>query len=262
MELSTSTQACLLLTTRLSARDASEVLTAEQFSLLREKLGEENSISLLLEGNAEAVLCEYEISAKFAKQIMQLLSRGVGLAIATEKWSRTGVWIVGCEDPEYPLSIQSCGTIPPVIFGYGSLELLDGGGVIVDESLETKFGLNDLATVIDGLKTSAVGILDLVRSREILVELLQRGGQAVGITYKDLVAYGSVEQLRRAVLGGRLVLVSSRPPGHQMKDKPIYEEAIKQAIGDPHVTRHAIQVLNEKESEGNDPPTQQLDLGF
>ena len=104
--------------------------------------------------------------------------------------------------------------------------------------------------------------MDLQGSRDVIVELLEQGGQAVGITYKDLLSYGSVESLRRAIMNGRLVLLSSRPPGESTGAPPIYEPAMVRMIADDELTDYSPGVTHHEEPTEKDPPAQQMDLGF
>lgn len=66
-------------------------------------------------------------------RILQLLSRGHSLALATEKWLRTGLWVVTRSDVAYPWRLkQRLKTeSPPALFGAGDMGLLNAGGLAV-----------------------------------------------------------------------------------------------------------------------------------
>ena len=263
IELSVSTQVGLLLTLQLSARDASSVLNPDEWRNLCRSIGGVGQLEMLLHQPQE-LLAKAGVSDEYIQRIQQLLSRGVGLAIASEKWSRSGVWILGVGDPEYPRRVrESVGEyIPPILFGYGNRELLVQGGVAITDERVPKGAAKAVAASIDEKKTAAVGLLDLQGSRDVIVELLEQGGQAVGITYKDLLSYGSVESLRRAIMNGRLVLLSSRPPGESTGAPPIYEPAMVRMIADDELPDYSPGVTQYEEPTEKDPPAQQMDLGF
>ena len=55
-------------------------------------------------------------------------------------------------------------------------------------------------------RACTVGLLDRSQSRAVIRESLFHGGQALAVTYKDLVSYGSTPELREAIMNGSLTL--------------------------------------------------------
>ena len=263
MSITINSQVCLLLTTRFSQRDETEVLSPWQWGDLCQSLGGVSNLGTLLDGSAEQIMQDCNVNRELQGKVVTLLSRGVGLALASEKWLRAGVWVIGAGDPEYPLGLSrlEIEKRPPLLFGYGSFEMLEQPSVAVDERL-SKADIGKIACVVDDLRASTVGLLDRRHSRAIIRETLSRGGQALAVTYKDLVGYGSTAELRDAIMNGSLTVVSSKPPGQHDNRGPVYEKEIVVGLSDSALTQNVLERFEIQEPEGNDPPAQQLDFEF
>lgn len=263
MSITVNSQVCLLLTARFSQRDETEVLSPSQWGGVCKSLGGVSKLGALLDGNAERILQACNVNRELQGKVVTLLSRGVGLALASEKWLRAGVWVLGAGDPEYPLGLSrlEIEKRPPLLFGYGSFEMLEQPSVAVDERL-SKAEIGEVARVVDDLRVGTVGLLDKSHSRAVIREALSRGGQAVAVTYKDLVSYGSTAELREAIMNGSLTVVSSKPPGQHDNRGPVYEREIVMGLSDSALTQNVLERFEMQEPEGNDPPAQQLDFDF
>lgn len=62
-----------------------------------------------------------------------LLRRGTALALAMEKWRRSGLWILSRSDAAYPkrLKRKLGQAAPPLLYGAGNPSLLENGGVAI-----------------------------------------------------------------------------------------------------------------------------------
>ena len=194
------------------------------------------------------------------------LGRGVGLAMASEKWLRSGVWILGAGDREYPrnLHLLPVESMPPVLFGYGSVEMLEHSSVAIDQRLRS-IGEVELAIAVDDLAACTIGMLDESHSRGVILASITSGGQAIGVTYKDLLEYGSAAELRRGIMDGALTIISTRPPGQYDPRPPTYERAVISGLADDELTQHVLQNCANQKPEAPDqqePPARQLDLEF
>ena len=263
MSITINAQVCLLLTVRFSQRDETEVLSTTQWEELCLALGGVSEIGILLDGSTAEILQNYNVNKDLQERVVPLLSRGVGLALASEKWLRAGVWVIGAGDPEYPrgLSRLEVGKRPPLLFGYGSLEMLEQPAVGVDERL-SQADFAKVSSAVGELRACTVGLLDRSHSRAVIRESLSHGGQALAVTYKDLVSYGSTPELREAIMNGGLTIVSSKPPGRHGHDGPVYEEEMVAGLSDLALTQKVLDHFKVGEPEDDDPPAQQLDFEF
>jgi len=266
MSMSTNCQVCLMLTARLSDKDQSDVLTSQQWAEICTKFGGPQNLEQLLGMSPGDVLEGHGIEGALKEQVLCLLGRGVGLAMASEKWLRSGAWILGAGDREYPEKLHSLGfeSAPPVLFGYGSVEMLDHPSVAIDQRL-SMVDANELSRTVDDHAAYTIGMLDKSHSREVILASIAIGGQAVGVTYRDIVEYGSAPGLRRGIMDGSLTIISTRPPSQHDPRPPIYEETVVAGLADGELTQHVIHQYPNQQPEDPDeqePPAQQLDLGF
>ena len=266
MSLSTNCQACLLLTVRLSEKDQSDLLTPQQWGEICDKFGGVQNLEQILESSPKVVLEQHGVEDELKVKVLALLGRGVGLAMASEKWLRSGVWILSAGDREYPrnLHLLPVKSMPPVLFGYGSVEMLEHSSVAIDQRLSS-VGAAELAAAVDDLAACTVGMLDESHSRGVTLVSIASGGQAIGVTYKDLLEYGSAAELRRGILDGALTIISTRPPGQYDPRPPIYERAVVAGLADDELTQHIVRKFANQKPEAPDqqePPAQQLDLNF
>jgi predicted Rossmann fold nucleotide-binding protein DprA/Smf involved in DNA uptake len=105
MTLSSTTQAVLLLTAHFSKsgpKDLKPLGPVEwgRFALWLKQQGK--SPEDLLTGDLEERLAGLSDKTITVERIKRLLERGSALAIATEKWLRSGLWILTRSDAEYP----------------------------------------------------------------------------------------------------------------------------------------------------------------
>ena len=266
MSMTTNCQVCLMLTARLSDKDQSDVLTSLQWGEICHKFGGPQNLEKLLGTAPVEVLEGHGIEGALKEQVLSLLGRGVGLAIASEKWLRTGTWILGAGDREYPGKLHSLpfDSVPPVLFGYGSVEMLEHPSVAIDERL-SMVDANELSRAVDDHAAYTIGMLDKSHSREVILASIAIGGQAIGVTYRDIVEYGSAPGLRRGIMDGSLTIISTRPPGQHDSRPPNYEEAVVAGLANDELTQHVTQQFRNQQPEvpgQQEPPAQQLDLGF
>ncbi len=266
MSLSINCQACLLLTVRLSEKDQSDLLTPPQWGEILYKFGGAQNLGQILQGSPKDALEQHGVEDELKLKVLALLGRGVGLAMASEKWLRSGVWILGAGDREYPrnLHLLPVESMPPVLFGYGSVEMLEHSSVAIDQRLRS-IGEVELAIAVDDLAACTIGMLDESHSRGVILASITSGGQAIGVTYKDLLEYGSAAELRRGIMDGALTIISTRPPGQYDPRPPTYERAVISGLADDELTQHVLQNCANQKPEAPDqqePPARQLDLEF
>lgn len=148
------------------------------------------------------------------ERIGYLMGRGNGLAIAMEKWTRTGIWVVTRSDPDYPQHLkQRLKTeSPPVLFGCGNRKLLKNGGLSVvgsrnasqeDLSFAVELGkraAGEGKTVISG---GARGIDEAAMLGALGVE-----GTVIGILADSLLKTVTSAKYRQGLMDDNLLLLS------------------------------------------------------
>ncbi len=178
--------------------------------LRAEKLGPET----LLSGNVREKLASWTDPQITQDRIDQLLGRGSALALALEKWLRSGLWILTRSDPAYPTRLKQRLklTAPAVLFGCGNIRLLEQGGVAVvgsrnaseeDLSYARRIGgqaARDGVSIVSG---GARGI-----DEAAMLGALDAEGHAVGVLPDNLLRASSSMKYRKHLLADSLVLVS------------------------------------------------------
>ncbi|WP_155315229.1 DNA-processing protein DprA [Desulfosarcina alkanivorans] len=154
-----------------------------------------------------------------ALRIQGLLSRGAAMALAVEKWSHSGIWIVCRSDAQYPSRLKKHlkRQAPPVLFGVGDIGLLSPGGLAIvgsrnvddeGEAFTRKVARAcvdaDMAVVSGGAR----GV-----DQVAMLSALAAGGKAVGILADSLQKAALAGKYRQAIREKRLVLVSPFHPG-------------------------------------------------
>ncbi len=164
------------------------------------------SLKELLAGWSDKTVTEGRIKA--------LLDRGSSLALAMEKWTRSGLWVITRSDPEYPAWIKKKlgPDSPPVFFGCGNKSLLNRGGLAVvgsrntvDSDFEFSRGLGKLAaergsSIISG---GARGV-----DEAAMLGSLEAEGNAIGVLADSLMKATCSGKYRPHLMANNLVLIS------------------------------------------------------
>ena len=134
--ISNLTQAILLLTTHLKKNEENDVrpLTPTEWGRFAAWLKEQGlTPDRLLFALPAEVLKDWRDAKITVERIEALLDRGSALALAVEKWERSGLWIITRADADYPLKLkEKLGPLaPPVLFGCGNRNLINQRGVAV-----------------------------------------------------------------------------------------------------------------------------------
>lgn len=217
MNLTENTQATLLLTAYFSkpAKDAVKPLTPAEWGRFAGWLHAQGYVPAdLLNTNISECLTGWQDSKISIVRLVELLGRGHGLAIAMEKWSRVGIWVLSRADTDYPKRLkQRLKTdAPPILFGCGNRSLLNSGGIAIigsrnatdasllySDTLGAKVSVA-AATVISG---GARGIDEAAMLGALKVE-----GNVVGILADSLLRAATEKKWRKGLMEGNLVLAS------------------------------------------------------
>ncbi|QEA38646.1 hypothetical protein FGL86_05845 [Pistricoccus aurantiacus] len=208
--LTPAAQATLLLTCYFgkATRDTVNPLTPVEWSQFSQWLHERGFTPVdLLQIESKPMLCEWDGSSITVERIKYLLRRGVGMALAVEKWLRAGLWIITRSDPEYPeqLEVQLKHAAPPVLFGCGDVGLLTSGRGVIVESSSTEQGSLDFAYHLDGSAVQG--------DEATLFRTLSGNAGVIGFLSEGLLQATLSAKWRQALVAGSLALVSPSSPG-------------------------------------------------
>lgn len=220
--LSPNTKAILLLTAPLivgRGRRSADLLSPGEYKKLARRLRELDSQPADLLAPEDAPLraeCDRVIETA---RLERLLARGFLLSQALERWQARAIWVLSRADAAYPRRLKDRlkQDSPPLLYGCGSRELLESGGLAVvgsrkvdDALLEYTLGIGQLAasagrTLVSG---GARGV-----DQAAMRGALEAGGRAAGVLADSLERAAMNRENREALIDGRLVLVSPYDPG-------------------------------------------------
>jgi predicted Rossmann fold nucleotide-binding protein DprA/Smf involved in DNA uptake len=211
-------------------------------------------------------------------RLKALVDRGMLLAIAVEKWTNQGLWILGRGDSLYPARLkQQLGLIaPPILYGVGDIRLLSQGGLAVVGSRDVdEDGLLYTEQVADSCARQGIQIVSGGArgvDRTSMLSALSGGGTVIGLLADSLAKSAISIKYRSAIQNKQLTLVSAVDPhagfnvGNAMgRNKYIYALAdyglvVSSDYNKGGTWAGAIEALNQEKkisvfvrSEGNIP---------
>lgn len=214
--INTNTQSILLLTSYFSksAGDAKPLSPTEwgRFALWLNEQGK--TPADLVTAEPRAVLQGWQDDKISFDRIEQLLGRGHALALALEKWSRAGIWVLTRSDANYPklLKQRLRNSAPPVLFGCGNARLLNQRGVCVvgkreaDEADLSFAGAMGERIAMAGLSVISGGARGV--DQAAMLGGLNQGGTVIGIMADSLLSAAMASKWRKGLMDKNLVLVS------------------------------------------------------
>ena len=152
------------------------------------------------------------------ERIEQLLNRGHALALALEKWSRAGIWVLTRSDNDYPrlLKQRLRTAAPPVLFGCGNARLLNQTGISVvgsrnasgtDLNYARELGRRIAEAGLSVVSGGARGI-----DEESMLGGLDNEGTVIGVMADSLFQATTLSKWRQGLMSNNLVLVSPFNP--------------------------------------------------
>lgn len=216
-----NTQAVILLTARFSKQGKDDVipLTALEWGRLVRRLHDcDIEPGAFFKQDPSEVLENWRDRTITPERIRRLFERSAAMALALDKWLRTGLWVMTYYDADYPSLLKSrlnedC---PPVIFGCGNRKLLNQGGIAVigsrnasgedlayTQHLSRHIALQG-ASVISG---GARGVDEFA-----MLSALENDGTAVGILADSLLSSSTSKKYRQYLMRDDLVLISTFYP--------------------------------------------------
>jgi len=218
--LSTETQATLLLCGVFGGEPSSiHPLTLAEFNKLEQWLtGEGFTLSTLIETKLEELIENLRSGGFDVERLSALLSRGSAMAIAVERWTNIGLWVLSRSDEEYPQRLKSRlkQAAPAILYGAGNRQLLSRGGLAVIGSRNAdEAALSFARTVgevcaqqdIQVISGGARGV-----DSEAMLGALERGGYALGVLSGNLAHEMVSGECRSYLADERLTLLSPFHP--------------------------------------------------
>ena len=198
------------------------------------------------------------------KRVEFLLERGTAMALALERWSRGGLWVISRGDAEFPKRLKRHlkNAAPPLLYGAGKKELLDMGGLAIIGSRDATEGAMDFTRVVaakcaqEGMGVVSGGARGV--DAAAMQGSTEAGGYTIGVLASDLLKTSVNRQNRLGLQEGRLVLVSPFYPeagfnaGNAMgRNKYIYALSdralvIDSALGSGGTWEGALEVLAQQ----------------
>lgn len=215
-EIQSDTQAVLLLCGHFgkAAPGAAKPLAAGEYGRLTRWLlerGQRPTDLLDMDDASLAALVEAKLEPS---RVRALLKRGTALALATEKWLRSGAWVLSRSDADYPghLKKRLGMDAPPLLYGAGDPRLLLRGGLaIVGSRNASESALEFTRQVAERCGAENITVVS-GGARGIDSAAMQAAGEAagtvIGVLADSLLAAIRNRQNRIGLESGKLVLVS------------------------------------------------------
>jgi predicted Rossmann fold nucleotide-binding protein DprA/Smf involved in DNA uptake len=219
--LTADTQAVLLLCGELGQKGGNGLkpLGLRQYNALASWLKDEGMRPRdLLTPEGRRRLATVEVREVNSDRVAPLLDRGAALALVTEKWERSGLWIISRSDSCYPERLKRYLGLstPPLLYGVGSTSQLNRGGLVVvgsrdrseeDGEFARRVGEHCAKEGIAIISGAAKGI-----DRDAMSGALEDGGWALGVLAEGLAKTATSGQYRSGLVSDRLTLLSPYDP--------------------------------------------------
>jgi len=216
-DLSEDTEAVLLLCGRFGGekQDPFQPLSAREYGELAKWLrGRSLRPSDLVNSAGREALSDVHQSRLERKRIEFLLGRGTAMALALERWTRGGLWVISRGDAEFPKRLRRHlkHAMPPLLYGAGDKTLLDLGGLAIIGSRDaTESALDYTRAVAERCASEGMAVVS-GGARGVDAAAMQgvteAGGSCIGVLASDLLKTSVNRQNRVGLQEGRLVLVS------------------------------------------------------
>lgn len=223
--LSPDTEAILLLCGRFSSERGetnlatAAPLTQKEYERLTKWLLEcKLRPSDLLGGDLAGRLSDLVHAGLERARVEALIARGTALALALEKWQRSGLWVLSRSDAAYPRRLKKKlgQSAPPLLYGAGEMSLLDVGGLaVVGSRNASEAALEFTRDVARACARDSLGVVS-GGAKGVDVAAMQgaseAGGVVIGVLAADLLRASVNRQNRMGIQSGQLVLTSPFNP--------------------------------------------------
>lgn len=151
-------------------------------------------------------------------RVESLFARGTALALALEKWHRSGLWVLSRSDAAYPRRLKKKlgQSAPPLLYGAGETSLLDAGGLAMVGSRDaSEAALEFTRDVARACASDGLGVVS-GGAKGVDAAAMQGAGEAggvvIGVLAADLLRASVNRQNRMGIQSGQLVLISPFNP--------------------------------------------------
>lgn len=215
------TKAILLFTTYLSkvTDQQHKPLSLSEWNKLARWLQSKDTFpEAFLSESSNELLNSWNDQSISKNRLFSLLERKAALAIALDKWTKAGVWIINRADQVYPkiLKDKLKAATPNILFGIGNQQLLNQSyiGVIgsrnasekdlnIAKSIGRQVGQEDLGIVSGAAK----GIDEIA-----MIGVLETEGSCLGFVSDSLIKKSTGLVFRSSIVKNKLVLISHVNP--------------------------------------------------
>ncbi len=221
MLVSAQTQAILLLTAWFSksVNDSPKPLTTKEWAKFALWLKDHNlNPEDLLNGHLKSSLQGWTDKFITPERIEQLINRGSALALAMEKWTRTGIWIMTRSDGNYPVRLKQLlkTDSPAVLFGCGNPGLLNKGGIAIVGARNADNGdlqfSNNIGNRVAEQGYSVVSGGARGVDEAAMLGALTSEGTVIGVLADSLLKSATSNKYRKYLMSQNLVLISPYYP--------------------------------------------------
>ncbi|MDK1488648.1 DNA-processing protein DprA [Sinorhizobium sp. 7-81] len=210
--LTPDTQTTLLLVGRFSKSSEVKPLTTVEYNRLAKQLHElELRPADLVREIPKGLVAD-------TARLTTLLSRGTSLALAIERWTRLGIWVIGRADEAYPklLKRKLRGAAAPILYCAGNAELMNAVAVCIVGSRNVSDAGLEFATEL-GKRCATEGLAVVSGDargvdRAAMDGALDKGGNVIAVLVDALTKAVLSKRNREAILAGKLALITPYDP--------------------------------------------------
>jgi predicted Rossmann fold nucleotide-binding protein DprA/Smf involved in DNA uptake len=215
--LTNDTKAIILLCGVLSKDSSAKPLTQVEYNKIVQWLIQKDMrpADLLDYNDLGVISSETKIEQN---RLKTLLGRGVQLGFAVEEWQQNGIWIISRGDTKYPKRLKKHlkDKAPPLLFGVGNHELLQGGGLAMVGSRNVDSnGIDFTKRVAEFCAYNRMPVVSGGARGVDQISMdsaLNAGGVSIGIVAENLLKKSLSRQFRNAINNGLLLLISPYHP--------------------------------------------------
>lgn len=220
-ELTNDAKAILLLCGRFGKKDTGDAVkpfSLREYNQLADWMMDRHARPGDLLTNTGSRLLETFPSGIDVARMKILLSRGAAMALAVEKWTNNGIWVICRSDSFYPERLKQHlkKQAPAVLYGVGNIDLLLRGGLAVvgsrniDNQGETFTRKVAEESAREGMQIVSGGARGV--DQIAMLSALVAGGTVVGVLTDSLIKATVAGKYRAGIREKRLVLVSAFSP--------------------------------------------------
>ncbi len=168
--------------------------------------------------DCEILLKDFQDKTITFERIYFLLERKSSLAIALDKWTKAGIWIINRGDKDYPKSVKELlkENVPPILFGIGNMQLLNKKFIGVVGSRDANVQeLNDTRKLAQSFIKDGYGVVSGAAKgvdEWAMMGALESHGFSLGYVADSLIKKSTSSLFRKHIINKNLCLVSPYNP--------------------------------------------------